>query len=92
MAPEVAGRFSQVTQGVQHWDAPTPVAGWTARDVVGHLTGWFPGFLQAGAGVELARGPSVDDADVQSRLIGFIGRDPAWSLPGQQHGGAEGGD
>lgn len=189
---EVAGRLHQVTQGVQHWDAPTPVAGWTARDVVGHPTGWFPGFLQAGAGVELARGPSVDDdpvgawqvqadavqrvlddpgsadrvlsnphigdvpllqaidrfytadvfmhtwdlaratgqddrldadfcadllagleameevirssgqygervhvardADVQSRLIGFIGRDPAWSPPGQQHGGAEGGD
>ena len=42
----------------------TPVEGWAARDVVRHLVEWFPSFLQAGAGIELARGPSVDDDPV----------------------------
>jgi uncharacterized protein (TIGR03086 family) len=27
------------------WDAPTPCEGWTARDVVGHLTAWVPAFF-----------------------------------------------
>lgn len=34
------------------WDRPAPCAGWTARDVVTHLIGWLPGFLER-AGVEL---------------------------------------
>lgn len=49
---EIAARFSQVVDGATDWDAPAPVAGWTARDVVGHLTTWLPTFLQ-GAGVEM---------------------------------------
>ena len=43
---------------------PAPVEGWQARDVVRHLVEWFPSFLEAGAGVVLDRGPSVDDDPV----------------------------
>ncbi|MCB0977093.1 MAG: TIGR03086 family protein [Acidimicrobiales bacterium] len=60
----VASRFSTVVDGVRSadaWDAPSPVAGWTARDVVGHLVEWFPAFLAAGTGIELSPGPSVVD-------------------------------
>lgn len=56
----VAGAFGRLVGGAVDWSAPAPVAGWTARDVVGHLVGWFPGFLAAG-GVELAPGPPVED-------------------------------
>lgn len=61
---KVAGVFTDRVLGTRSWDAPAPVAGWTALDVVRHLTEWFPAFLAAGAGVELARGPSVDDDPV----------------------------
>jgi uncharacterized protein (TIGR03086 family) len=40
-----------------------------ARDVVRHLVEWFPSFLQAGAGVELPRGPSVDDDPVAAWTV-----------------------
>ena len=43
------------------WDAPAPCEGWVARDVVGHLTEWVPGFFGHFAGVELERGPSADE-------------------------------
>jgi uncharacterized protein (TIGR03086 family) len=42
------------------WDSPSPCDGWTARDVVGHLTEWIPGFLGA-QGVEFPPVPSVQD-------------------------------
>lgn len=29
------------------WDRPAPCAGWCARDVVGHLVEWVPGFFRA---------------------------------------------
>ena len=35
------------------------MAGWTARDVVGHLVGWLPELLSSGAGVQLPSGPSA---------------------------------
>ncbi|GAW48479.1 uncharacterized protein PD653_0199 [Nocardioides sp. PD653] len=50
--------------GATDWDAPAPVEGWAARDVVRHLVEWLPALLQGGAGVTLARGPSVDDDPV----------------------------
>ncbi len=56
----VAGTFSDRVHGTRDWDAPAPVAGWTARDVVQHLTDWLPAFLAGGAGIELGRGPAVD--------------------------------
>jgi uncharacterized protein (TIGR03086 family) len=63
---DVAGRFAELTRGVPagRWDAPSPVAGWSARDVVRHLVEWFPAFLEGGAGVRLEPGPPVDDDPV----------------------------
>lgn len=61
---EIGGAFTARVRGTQVWDAPSPVAGWTARDVVRHLTEWFPGFLAAGTGIELPAGPPVDDDPV----------------------------
>jgi uncharacterized protein (TIGR03086 family) len=62
----VAAAFTARVRGAapDAWDAPAPVDGWAARDVVRHLVEWFPGFLRHGAGVELASGPSVDDDPV----------------------------
>lgn len=56
----VVETFAEQIAAVEDWNGPTPVAEWTARDVVGHLLEWFPGFL-AGGGVELPPTPSVDD-------------------------------
>lgn len=50
----VADGFGRRVDAVVDWDAPTPCAGWVARDVVDHLVGWVPGFLGAFAGVEVA--------------------------------------
>ncbi|MDN5917593.1 MAG: TIGR03086 family metal-binding protein [Pseudonocardia sp.] len=64
---EVAGRFTELVEGVPDeatWNRRSPVPEWTARDVVGHLVGWFPGFLAGGAGVTLPRGPGVDEDPV----------------------------
>jgi uncharacterized protein (TIGR03086 family) len=62
----ISGRFTELVRGVPEgrWDAPAPVEGWVARDVVRHLVEWFPGFLEAGSGVRLPAGPSVDDDPV----------------------------
>ncbi|MGB0098877.1 MAG: TIGR03086 family metal-binding protein [Nocardioides sp.] len=60
----VAGDFTVRVLGATDWDAPAPVDGWAARDVVRHLVEWFPPFLEAGAGVVLRSGPSVDDDPV----------------------------
>lgn len=46
------------------WDAPAPVDGWTARDVVGHLVAWLPGLLSSGSDVTLPPGPSIADDPV----------------------------
>ena len=64
----VAGTFTDRVRGVSDWDAPAPVQGWVARDVVGHLVGWFPPFLASGTGMELSPGPSVDDDPVEAWL------------------------
>ena len=61
---QVAGLFTEWVCGTRSWDAPSPVPGWAARDVVRHLAEWFPGFLAAGACIDLPRGPSVDDNPV----------------------------
>lgn len=62
----VAGRFTELVRATpaDAWDNPSPVAEWRARDVVGHLVGWFPGFLEAGAGVRLPSGPPVEEDPV----------------------------
>lgn len=62
----VAEAFTRRVRGVggDAWDAPAPVEGWVARDVVRHLLEWLPGFLESGAGLTLSPGPSVDDDPV----------------------------
>jgi len=60
----VAGTFTDRVVGVTNWDAPAPVEGWTARDVVRHLIEWFSGFLESGTGIALPAVPSVDDDPV----------------------------
>jgi uncharacterized protein (TIGR03086 family) len=79
---EVAGRFTEVVRATRDWDVPTPVPQWCARDVVGHLVGWFPGFLESGTGIRLAQGPSVDDDPVgawegHARSVQAVLDDPA---------------
>ncbi|MEV0591413.1 TIGR03086 family metal-binding protein [Nonomuraea cavernae] len=61
---QVAGLFTDRVRGTRSWDAPSPVDGWAARDVVRHLTEWLPGFLGSGSGIELPHGPSVDEDPV----------------------------
>ena len=41
------------------WDNPSPCEGWSARDVVGHLTEWIPAFFGS-QGVEFPAVPSVE--------------------------------
>jgi uncharacterized protein (TIGR03086 family) len=61
---QVSRGFTDRVRGARSWQAPTPVAGWTARDVVRHLVEWLPPFLAAGSGIQLPAGPSVDDNPV----------------------------
>jgi uncharacterized protein (TIGR03086 family) len=60
----IARTFTERVRGAADWDAPAPVEGWVARDVVRHLVEWFPSFLKGGAGVTLPAGPSVDEDPV----------------------------
>jgi uncharacterized protein (TIGR03086 family) len=63
----VAGAFTERVRGVSDpagWDALAPVAGWTARDVVGHLVEWFPAFLAGGSDIRLSSGPALHDDPV----------------------------
>ncbi len=56
-----AAIFSGVVDSVapDAWDAPAPVAGWAARDVVDHLVEWLPALLSSGSDVVLPPGPSA---------------------------------
>jgi len=63
---QIAGLFTERVLGSRDWDAPSPVAGWAARDVVRHLTEWLPPFLSAGAGIQLPGGPPVDKDPVSA--------------------------
>jgi uncharacterized protein (TIGR03086 family) len=58
---EIGQVFTDRVQGTRSWDAPSPVAGWTARDVVRHLVEWLPSFLASGSSIRLPPVPSVDD-------------------------------
>lgn len=68
---EIASTFTERVRGVapDGWDAPAPVEGWAARDVVRHLVEWFHDFLHHGAGITLPSGPSVDDDPVAAWLV-----------------------
>ena len=58
---EIAAGFSARVEGAPDWDAPAPVEGWAARDVVEHLVTWIRGFLADG-GVDLPPVPLDDPA------------------------------
>lgn len=77
-----AARFSELVAGVTDWQVPAPVQGWTARDVVRHLTDWLPGLLAAGSDVRLPIEPSVDVDPVrrwqaQTDAVQHLLEDPA---------------
>jgi uncharacterized protein (TIGR03086 family) len=65
----VAAGFTARVHGTSDWDAPAPVEGWRARDVVAHLVDWFPQFLHTATGLELERGPSAEDDPVGAWLV-----------------------
>ncbi|MGP4051550.1 TIGR03086 family metal-binding protein [Streptomyces sp. 2A115] len=67
----VARVFTDRVRGVRPgaWDDPAPCEGWAARDVVRHLVEWFPDFLKAGAGVDLPKGPPVDEDPVAAWTV-----------------------
>jgi uncharacterized protein (TIGR03086 family) len=66
---QIGATFTDRVRGTHDWDVPSPVAEWTARDVVRHLTEWFPSFLAAGAGIQLPHGPSVDEDPVAAWVV-----------------------
>ena len=64
---DIAERYERVTAlftervsavPKEAWDNPSPCEGWTARDVVGHLTGWIPAFFGSN-GLQFPQVPSV---------------------------------
>ncbi|GAA0926383.1 TIGR03086 family metal-binding protein [Virgisporangium aurantiacum] len=61
---EIGRVFTARVYGTRSWDAPAPVSGWVARDVVRHLVEWLPAFLAGGSTVRLPAPPSVDDDPV----------------------------
>ena len=52
----VAAGFTRRVDAVpaEAWERPAPCEGWVARDVVGHLVEWVPGFLSHFAGISVA--------------------------------------
>jgi len=66
---QIGGTFTDRVRGTREWDVPSPVAEWSARDVVRHLVEWFPSFLSAGAGIDLPHGPSVDTDPVKAWTV-----------------------
>ena len=56
--------FARRVAGTTDWDAPTPVAQWRARDVVGHLTTWLPALVASGCEVRLDPVPSAEEDPV----------------------------
>src|SRR6476469_6450020 len=58
----ITSQFTDRVRGVptDAWSNPSPCEGWTARDVVGHLTEWIPGFFGP-HGVTFPDVPSVQD-------------------------------
>ena len=61
----ITQQFSERVRGVPPgaWENPSPCDGWTARDVVGHLTVWIPDFFGR-QGVSFPAIPSVQDDPV----------------------------
>lgn len=62
----IADGFTRTVRGVTDWDAPTPVAEWRARDVVGHLATWLPALIHGGSTFRFAEGPSAEEDPVDA--------------------------
>ena len=59
----VAGGFTARVLGTRDWDAPAPVEGWVARDVVRHLVTWLPELLHSRKLPAPPGGPDRDERD-----------------------------
>jgi uncharacterized protein (TIGR03086 family) len=83
---EISATFGARVRGVRpdDWERPAPVPGWTARDVVRHLVGWFPPFLAAGSGIDLDEVESVDDDPVAAWIGHAAGVQAVLDDPGRQ--------
>jgi len=57
----VAAEFTAKVDGVSDWDAPAPVDGWVARDVVGHLVEWVPSLFYGAWGLDSGAAPTVEE-------------------------------
>lgn len=59
----LAGQFTERVEAVPQdaWDNPAPCEGWVARDVVGHLVEWLPGFFFGTWDIEAPTAPSVEE-------------------------------
>lgn len=65
----VSAEFTARVRGVSDWDAPSPVAGWRARDVLAHLIDWFPAFLNSATGLVLGGSVSPEQDPLASWLV-----------------------
>jgi uncharacterized protein (TIGR03086 family) len=87
-----AARFTELVESASagEWARPSPVAGWTALDVVQHLVEWPRGFL-TGAGIELpALDVEADPAAAWRQHVGDIQAvldDPAGRVLSNPHTG-----
>ena len=58
---EIAAAFTARVEGTTDWSAPAPPEGWTAGDVVDHLTTWVPAFFDGALPLPTATGDRVAD-------------------------------
>lgn len=60
---KLAAQFSERVRAVpaDAWDNPAPPEGWVARDVIGHLAEWIPGFFGSTYELEIPPLPSLAD-------------------------------
>lgn len=56
-----AAAFTEKVAAVTDWDVPSPVAEWTARDVVRHLVDWSRSMLGQAEGITFGEIPSVEE-------------------------------
>lgn len=68
----VATAFGDRVDRVEDWDAVAPCDGWLARDIVGHLAAWVPGFVSSFAHVDAPPPPDTDPVGDWRHLDGTI--------------------
>lgn len=65
----VAHQFSVLVDAVPDWDAPSPVDGWIARDVVWHLVDWFPALMNGSSAIKLPTRDGGADPSTAWRML-----------------------